>query len=105
MDSLAHYLSRSDYILALLGAGLSAPSGVPTFMDLPPHWHGYSYAQISSASTMKENPAIVWMFYESLRQTVLRAQPNSAHFALTALARAKPNFLAITQNIDSEPRV
>lgn len=35
------------------------------------------------------------------RHMALQVKPNSGHHALAALARAKPNFLCLTQNVDN----
>lgn len=99
MSSLGQYLGSSTYVLALLGAGLSAPSGIPTFETFP-IWQGHSYQWLATEPSFGQNPVLVWQFYESMRELALNAQPNSAHKALAELAAAKSHFLAITQNID-----
>lgn len=101
MDTLTDYLRDSGRILALVGAGLSAPSGISTFHNIQPV-NGYTYASLASVATFDEKPDIVWNFHEDMRRTVLRAQPNRAHQALVELAQAKPQFLTISQNIDGK---
>lgn len=97
---LGQRLQSSTYVLVLVGAGISAPSGIPTFLDLPQQWRGHSYVWLTSPDAFEQQPGLVWSFYESLRQIALRAQPNSAHYALAELARIKPHLLTISQNID-----
>ncbi|KAM3424146.1 hypothetical protein BST61_g11309 [Cercospora zeina] len=82
-------------------ARLSAPSGIPTFQQLPAQWHGYTYASLSSHDTLESNPAVVWDFYERMRCMADRAQPNIAHQALAQLARVKAQLLTVSQNIDN----
>ncbi len=33
----------------------------------------------------------------------LQAKPNPAHYALAELARKKPNFVTLSQNVDGRP--
>ena len=33
----------------------------------------------------------------------LAAQPNAGHYALAALAKKNPDFLCLSQNVDSTP--
>lgn len=99
-STLGERLQASDHVLVLLGAGISAPSNIPTFLDLPDKWRGYSYTWLTSPTAFEQQPGLVWTFYESLRQIALRAKPNSAHYALAELARIKPHLLTISQNID-----
>lgn len=58
--------------------------------------------EMSKPSAFERDPIGVWTFYENRRQMARVAQPNAGHDALAALAQAKPNFLAVTQNIDGE---
>ncbi|KAJ6787377.1 hypothetical protein PWT90_06305 [Aphanocladium album] len=49
----------------------------------------------------KTDPGLVWLFYGYRRHMALKAQPNAAHRALAALAKANPNALCLTQNVDN----
>ncbi|WPH03935.1 Hypothetical protein R9X50_00681800 [Acrodontium crateriforme] len=99
-NTLIDSLKNSTRILALIGAGLSRPSGLPTFRHEGSIWRGKPVSSMATRSAFAEDPGLVWQFYESRRQMALRALPNRGHKALAELARAKPEFLAITQNID-----
>ncbi|EKG11848.1 NAD-dependent histone deacetylase silent information regulator Sir2 [Macrophomina phaseolina MS6] len=46
------------------------------------------------------DPGLVWQFYSYRRHMALKARPNRAHFALAELAKRKPNFHALSQNVD-----
>ncbi|KAJ7842402.1 Sir2 family transcription regulator [Mycena leptocephala] len=51
-------------------------------------------------SAFSKDPALVWQFYSYRRHCALRATPNKAHLALAELAKKKPDFFAISQNVD-----
>ena len=100
---LVQRLRHSTYILALLGAGLSASSGVPTFSGAGARWRGIDVRTLPRREAFSQEPRIVWEYYRQLHQKVVTAVPNRGHIALAELAKARPNFLAITQNIDGAP--
>ncbi|KAF2101829.1 DHS-like NAD/FAD-binding domain-containing protein [Rhizodiscina lignyota] len=90
--SFIDHLFNSKRIAALLGAGLSVPSGIPTFRLDP--------TKLASEHSMdEENAPVSWQFWADRRRNALEAKPNLAHFALAELAKKK-DFLAISQNID-----
>ncbi|KAF2806059.1 DHS-like NAD/FAD-binding domain-containing protein [Mytilinidion resinicola] len=77
-STFADFLEASSRVLCLVGAGLSAPSGLATWQD----------------------PVTVWSFYGERLLKSLAAQPNAAHHALAALARWHEGWLTINQNVD-----
>ena len=101
MDDLVDYLKRSESIMIVVGAGLSQPSGLPTFRENPEFW-GDSIERVASASYFKENPVAVWEKYEGFRMLAVSARANEGHTALVRLLEAKPKAICITQNIDGE---
>ncbi|KAK7705010.1 hypothetical protein SLS57_010294 [Botryosphaeria dothidea] len=46
------------------------------------------------------DPGLVWQFYSYRRHMALKAKPNRAHLALAELAKKKPNFQTLSQNVD-----
>lgn len=99
LDSFAVHLKSSKRIMALLGAGLSASSGLPTFRGAGGYWRAHEATDLATPEAFHEQPALVWQFYNYRRHLALRAQPNRAHLALAELARRKPDFLTISQNV------
>ncbi|KAK4551278.1 hypothetical protein LTR86_011253 [Recurvomyces mirabilis] len=85
--------------MVVTGAGLSRPSGLPTFRQDAHFWEG-SIDQIATRAAFENNPAQVWALYERFRLIALDAPPNEGHNALARLAAAKPGLLLVTQNID-----
>ncbi|CAK3747938.1 NAD-dependent deacetylase sirtuin-5 [Lecanosticta acicola] len=100
VTELIEYMRSCESIMAVVGAGLSAPSGIPTFRHEGANWRGLPIALLSQSSTWEKDPVLMWAYTENRRQMCRVAQPNTGHRALAALARAKPDFLTITQNID-----
>ena len=97
-SSLAEYLESSTYILSLIGAGLSAPSDIPTFQDEA--IAGYDPRWLATRKAFEECPEQVLQYYRHRRRSAWHALLNEGHFALAELARWKPHSFTITQNID-----
>lgn len=98
--SFVEHLKSSTRILALFGAGLSAASGVPTFRGAGGFWREHDATELATPGAFFRDPSFVWQFYNYRRQQALKAKPNRAHVALAKLGEHKPDFLAISQNID-----
>ncbi|KAL8636134.1 MAG: hypothetical protein Q9228_006436 [Teloschistes exilis] len=98
--SFVTHLKSSKRILALLGAGLSAASGIPTFRGAGGFWREHDAMQLATPEAFDKDPSLVWQFYNYRRHMALKAKPNRGHVALAKLAGRKPEFLAISQNID-----
>ncbi|KAI0319709.1 DHS-like NAD/FAD-binding domain-containing protein [Amylostereum chailletii] len=101
-------LRESKNIVAVVGAGLSAASGIPTWREPGGVWKTYDPAKLATPEAFTNNPVLVWQHYHVMRERALQATPNPAHFALSVLCI--PNLLAgvapsakftlVTQNID-----
>ncbi|KAH8894729.1 putative SIR2 family histone deacetylase [Thozetella sp. PMI_491] len=98
-DCVSH-LQSSNRILVLCGAGLSAPSGLPTFRGAGGLWRNHKPTDLGTPEAFEENPSLVWLFYAWRRHMALQAAPNAGHFALAELCKSKPNMLCLTQNVD-----
>lgn len=101
-EDFQRYLESSDRILALLGAGLSASSGLPTFRGAGGMWKNHQATSLATPQAFRHDPGLVWQFYSYRRHMALQAKPNPAHYALAELARKKKNFITLTQNVDGE---
>lgn len=100
LESFSSHLSSSTKILGLVGAGLSAASGLPTFRGAGGLWRSHDATSLATLKAFQENPGFVWQFYSYRRHMALRAKPNPAHFALAELAKRKSGFLTLSQNVD-----
>jgi len=106
LASFHEHLKKSARVLALLGAGLSASSGLPTFRGAGGLWRTHDATSIATPEAFNADPSLVWQFYSYRRHAALQAQPNPAHYALAKLARKMPGFQALSQNVDGlSPRV
>ncbi|KAL9019205.1 MAG: hypothetical protein Q9185_003514 [Variospora sp. 1 TL-2023] len=99
-DSFIEHLQKSNRILALCGAGLSASSGLPTFRGAGGIWRNHEATSLATPEAFEADPALVWQFYSYRRHMALNAKPNPAHYALAELARKRPEFVTLTQNVD-----
>ncbi|KAF1957168.1 DHS-like NAD/FAD-binding domain-containing protein [Byssothecium circinans] len=100
LESFQAHLNSSTRILALLGAGLSASSGLPTFRGAGGLWRTHDAVQLATPEAFSRDPGLVWQFYSYRRHMALKAKPNPAHYALAELARRKESFLTLSQNVD-----
>lgn len=100
VDDFRAQLSESSRVLALLGAGLSASSGLPTFRGAGGLWRSHDATALATPQAFSQDPALVWRFYSYRRHMALGVQPNPAHFALAELARRMRGFNCLSQNVD-----
>ncbi|KAK7186433.1 DHS-like NAD/FAD-binding domain-containing protein [Paraphaeosphaeria sporulosa] len=100
LESFQEHLNKSTRILALLGAGLSASSGLPTFRGAGGLWRTHDATQLATPEAFSADPGLVWQFYSYRRHMALKAKPNPAHYALAELSRKKESFLTLSQNVD-----
>ena len=100
ISSFVTHLQSSKRIVALLGAGLSASSGLPTFRGAGGYWRTHDATMLATPEAFQSDPALVWQFYSYRRHMALNAKPNRAHLALAELARKNPSFITLSQNVD-----
>jgi NAD-dependent SIR2 family protein deacetylase len=101
-DEAHHLIEKirsSTFILVVVGAGLSRSSGIPTFRDDAWFWER-PIEESATDTAFRRDPLYVWAMYERLRLLANNALPNPGHVALARLARAKPNLLTVSQNVD-----
>lgn len=97
-----HPLHPNDRIVVLSGAGLSAPSGIPTFRDADGLWEGHDVMEVATPEAWQRNPTLVRRFYDERRLNCGSVQPNAGHHALVELQRrlGVERCALITQNVD-----
>ncbi|KAH0538009.1 hypothetical protein FGG08_005370 [Glutinoglossum americanum] len=100
LESFSKHLQSSHRILALLGAGLSASSGLPTFRGAGGLWRSHDAVALATPGAFDADPGLVWQFYSYRRHMATLAKPNRAHYALAELARRKEGFVTLSQNVD-----
>ncbi|CAJ2508134.1 Uu.00g093200.m01.CDS01 [Anthostomella pinea] len=80
-------LRSARRVIAVIGAGLSAASGLPTYRGAGGLWRNHDVTMIASPVSFIRDPGLVWQFNTYWRHLVLSAKPNAAHFALAELAK------------------
>ncbi|KAK5166991.1 uncharacterized protein LTR77_007720 [Saxophila tyrrhenica] len=99
-ESFHAHLKGSKRVVALLGAGLSASSGLPTFRGAGGLWRTHVSTDLATPEAFAEHPGLVWQFYNYRRHMSLSVEPNPAHHALARLSKKMPDFITLSQNVD-----
>ncbi len=95
------FIRQAKYAVALTGAGISTPSGIPDFRSLESGvWNETDPFEVASIYAFRHNPRAFFDWIRPLAHNILHAQPNPAHFALAALEANGRLQAVITQNID-----
>jgi NAD-dependent deacetylase len=98
---LAELIGRARSVVALTGAGISVPSGIPDFrtpgIGL---WEKVDPMEVAHIDAFREDPVRFWSFYGQRFATLGDKLPNGAHRALVALEQRGLLDAVITQNID-----
>jgi NAD-dependent deacetylase len=82
-------LKQAKKVCVLTGAGISAESGLKTFRDAGGLWDDHPIEKVATMKGFKEDPGLVWRFYNARRRNADVASPNAAHLALARLELAK----------------
>ncbi len=94
-------LKRASYVVALTGAGISTPSGIPDFRSPESGlWSGHDPLDVASISGFRSHPDLFYEWIRPLAKRVLESRPNAAHFALSQLESYGSLRAVVTQNID-----
>ncbi|TYT61208.1 SIR2 family NAD-dependent protein deacylase [Natrialba swarupiae] len=101
LERLATDLRPADSAVALTGAGISAPSGVPTFRGDDGVWDRFDQGQFTYGRFQRDSEGF-WADRVELQRELFGGnyEPNAAHEALAALGRRGPLEAICTQNTD-----
>ncbi len=101
VSQAARLLSAAGRVVVFTGAGISAESGVPTFRDaLTGLWERFDAQALATPRAFRDDPDLVWGWYEWRRAQVGAVQPNAGHHAVTVVEARAPHTDVITQNVD-----
>lgn len=101
VQRLAELLGRSRRAVALTGAGVSVPSGIPDFRTPETGlWAKVDPMEVAHISVFERDPERFWSYYRPRFQALGDKEPNRAHEALAELERQGLIEGVITQNID-----
>ena len=99
--ALADLVRGAGSVVALTGAGVSVPSGIPDFRTPGTGlWANVDPMEVAHIDAWRRDPARFWTFYGDRFQTLGDKRPNGAHLALAELERRGVLDAVITQNID-----
>lgn len=98
---LAELLRSSRRTVALTGAGISVPSGVPDFRSPQSGlWEKFDPFEVAHIDSFRRDPERFWEFYRPRFGMLADKKPNGAHRALAELERIGSLEAVVTQNID-----
>jgi NAD-dependent deacetylase len=98
---LARLLRESSRTVALTGAGISVPSGIPDFRSPGKGlWEKVDPMEVAHIESFHRDPRRFWQFYRPRFASLGGKEPNRAHHALAELERRGLLQAVITQNID-----
>ncbi|WP_299678482.1 Sir2 family NAD-dependent protein deacetylase [uncultured Dokdonia sp.] len=105
-DQLRFCLEKGKKISFLVGAGISAESGIPTFRGEGGYWvvgsKNYKAQEIGTKKFFDVASHEVLKFYLYRKSVTEYAQPNESHFMLREIeSLIEDNFALISQNVDS----
>ena len=101
VERLAELLRESERAVALTGAGISVPSGIPDFRSPGTGiWENVDPMEVAHIDAFHRDTVRFWRFYRPRFEGLVQKAPNPAHEALAELERRGRLHAVITQNID-----
>lgn len=95
-------LRQAKSVVALTGAGISTPSGIPDYRSPESGlWEQGDMMAFASIYGFRNNPEGFFNWIRPLTTKIFNAKPNPAHKALASLEANGSLQAIITQNIDS----
>jgi NAD-dependent deacetylase len=108
VEAAATVLRDRRHVVALVGAGLSAESGIPTYRGAGGVWTKFGEPTIDGWDLFCSDPAKWWEAaldpdsrMSEFAQAIDRAEPNAGHAAMAAMEAARRLAHVITQNVDN----
>ncbi|MEM8857463.1 MAG: NAD-dependent deacylase [Chloroflexota bacterium] len=101
IERAAELLSNCTFAVALTGAGISTPSGIPDFRSPASGlWEKHNPMEVANIGAFRRRPEDFYDWIRPLVKITSEAKPNPAHLALARLEQGGPLQGIITQNID-----
>ncbi|HEY0317882.1 MAG TPA: NAD-dependent protein deacylase [Solirubrobacterales bacterium] len=98
---MAELVRGAASVVALTGAGVSVPSGIPDFRTPETGlWANVDPMEVAHIDVFDRDPARFWSYYRPRFRSLGDKEPNGAHRALAELERRGLIAGVITQNID-----
>jgi NAD-dependent deacetylase len=100
-EELAGLIEASERVVALTGAGVSVPSGIPDFRTPGKGlWAKVDPMAVATIDAFHSDTKRFWDFYRPRFHDLADKEPNAAHMVLAELERRELLDAVITQNID-----
>jgi len=101
IELLAELAREASSVVALTGAGISVPSGIPDFRTPGTGiWEHVDPMEVAHIDAFRRDPARFWRFYGERFASLEGKRPNGAHEVLVELEQAGVVDGVITQNVD-----
>ncbi|HEU4658797.1 MAG TPA: Sir2 family NAD-dependent protein deacetylase [Capillimicrobium sp.] len=101
VTQLAELVRAAESVVALTGAGISVPSGIPDFRSPQTGlWANVDPMEVAHIDAWREDPKRFWSFYGQRFHVLEGKAPNGAHLALAELEARGMLDAVVTQNID-----
>lgn len=102
IEDAADLIRKAKRAVALTGAGISTPSGIPDFRSEGTGlWSREEPLEVASLTAFRTIPARFFEWFRPLAGQIFYANPNAAHQALARLEEEGYLKTVITQNIDA----
>ena len=102
VQRLAELVVDAECVVALTGAGVSVPSGIPDFRSPGTGlWERVDPMEVAHIDVFRSDPGRFWKFYGQRFAGLADRRPNAAHLALVELQEMGRLHAVITQNIDT----
>jgi NAD-dependent deacetylase len=101
INELAELVRSAGSVVALTGAGISVPSGIPDFRSPATGiWENVDPMEVAHIDAWRRDPGRFWSLYGQRFQMLGDKLPNRAHKALVELEYRGLLDAVITQNVD-----
>jgi NAD-dependent deacetylase len=101
IERLAELVLGARSVVALTGAGISVPSGIPDFRSPGTGmWESVDPMEVAHIDAFRSDPVRFWRFYGERFATLRDKQPNDAHRVLVEMESQGLLDGVITQNVD-----
>ena len=101
IEQAREMIAASSSVVALTGAGVSTPSGIPDFRSADSGlWSKFDPMEVASIAGFRANPERFFEWLKPLASKTRDARPNPAHESLARMQASGRLGVIITQNID-----
>lgn len=106
IDRVVEMLAKSQSLLFITGAGVSADSGLPTYRgigglyDVNTTEEGIPIEEILSGPMMEVRPELTWKYLAEIGRAALGARFNRGHEVIAEMEGRFERVWTLTQNVD-----